>query len=70
MTGNEAPARTHGQKLSILLALASSIAHALPGVAKMAEAGLDGLPGWIDEPGNLSFGMSDGDRIGEENDRR
>lgn len=45
MTGNETPAMTHGQKLSILFARASSIAHALPGAANSVDEGNDGLPG-------------------------
>lgn len=39
MNGNETPATIQGPVLSILLALASSIAHALPGVAKKVDAG-------------------------------
>lgn len=69
MTGNDTPAITHGQKLSILFARANSIAHALPGVAKRAD-GCDGLPGWVDDPGVSLIGSNDGDRIGEEKERR
>lgn len=45
MKGNETPATIQGPVLSILLALASSMAHALPGVANNVDAGYDGLPG-------------------------
>lgn len=69
MTGNETPAITHGQKLSILFARASSIAQALPGVAKIAE-GCDGLPGCDVAPGLSFIGRRDGDRMGEEKERR
>ena len=70
MTGNETPAMTQGQKLSILFARASSMAHALPGAAKKVDDGSEGLPGCADDPGVLSTGSSDGDRIGEEKERR
>lgn len=70
MTGNETPASTHGQKLSILFARASSIAQALPGAAKSVDAGCVGFPGWADEPGDLSTGRSEGERMGEEKERR
>ena len=45
MKGDEIAATIQGPLLSILLARASSIAHALPGVANIVDAGLDGLPG-------------------------
>lgn len=45
MIGNDTPAMTHGQKLSILFALASSIAHALPGLVNKVDAGFEGFPG-------------------------
>jgi hypothetical protein len=52
MTGKDTPAITHGQKLSILFARASSNAPALYGLAKMVDGiGWDGLPGCVDEPG-------------------
>ena len=70
MIGKVIPARAQGTELSILLALASSIAHALPGVAKNADAGWEGLPGWADDPGEFSAGSNDGERIGEEKERR
>ena len=62
ITGKEIPAMTQGQKLSILLARASSLAPALCGDAKSADgAGGDGTPGWD---------RSWGERIGEEKERR
>ena len=70
MIGNETPAITHGQKLSILFARASSMAHALPGAAKKVDAENAGLPSWVDDPGVLSVGRSEGERVGEEKERR
>lgn len=70
MTGKDNPAITHGQKLSILFARASSIAQALPGVAKIREEGCDGLPGCEVAPGRSSVGRRDGDKIGDENESR
>ena len=61
---------THGQKLSILFARASSIAQALPGVAKINDEGCEGLPGCDDAPALSSVGRSEGDRMGDENERR
>lgn len=70
MTGNDTPASTHGQKLSILFARASSIAHALPGVAKSIDDGCDGLPGCDVVPGLFPVGRREGVNIGEEKERR
>lgn len=70
MTGNDTPAITHGQKLSILFARASSMAHALPGVAKSIDGGCDGLPGCDVVPALFSVGKSDGVNIGDEKERR
>ena len=71
MTGNETPAITQGQKLSILFARASSIAQALPGAAKKVEAGWEGEPSWVEDPGWLGAGgRSEGERVGEEKERR
>ncbi len=55
ITGNDTPAMTHGQKLSILLARASSNAPALYGLANKTEGtGWAGLPGCVVEPGPLA----------------
>lgn len=70
MTGNDTPASTHGQKLSILLARASSMAQALPGVAKSIDGGWDGLPGCKVVPALFSVGRRDGVKIGDEKERR
>lgn len=70
MTGSDTPASTHGQKLSILFARASSIAQALPGVAKIADDGCDGFPGCDVTPGLSSIGRREGDRMGDEKERR
>ena len=72
ITGKEMPAITHGQKLSILLARASSKAPALYGLGKRENAGgWAGFPGRKDEPGAFGMGCSnDGDKIGEEKERR
>lgn len=70
MTGKDTPAITHGQKLSILFARASSIAQALPGVAKSMEDGCAGVPGWELAPGPSFVGRRDGERIGDEKERR
>lgn len=64
------PASHHGTVLSILFARASSIAQALPGVANRVEAGFDGLPGWVDAPAAPAVGRREGERIGEEKERR
>lgn len=70
ITGQETPAMTHGQKLSILFARASSRAPALYGDAKrVAGEGLDGLPGWRVDA--VSEGLRrEGESIGELKDRR
>lgn len=61
---------THGQKLSILFARASSIAHALPGVAKIIDDGCEGLPGCVVAPELPWVGRRDGVNIGDEKERR
>ena len=61
---------THGQKLSILLARASSIAYALPGTTSNDECRCEGLPGWRDAPGFPLTGSKEGERVGEEKERR
>ena len=70
--GKDTPAITHGQKLSILFARASSSAPALYGLAKSVDgAGCDGLPGWAEEPGEFGIGCKrEGERIGDEKERR
>lgn len=70
ITGSDTPASTQGQKLSILLARASSIAHALPGVAKVIDDGFDGLPGCDVDPALSAVGRRDGVNIGDEKERR
>jgi hypothetical protein len=72
MIGAETPVITQGQKLSILFARASSNAPALHGLAKSIDgAGWAGLPGCVDEATSPPTGWSsDGERMGEENDRR
>ena len=70
MTGKLTPAITQGQKLSILFALASSIAHALPGAANSVDAGWVGDPGCVEAPGELLVGRREGERMGEEKERR
>ena len=70
ITGLDIPAMNHGTVLSILFARASSIAQALPGVARSdAAAGSRGLPGCA-ELGESEGDSRDGERIGEENERR
>ena len=64
------PAIAQGILLSILLARASSIAQALPGAAKRVEAGKDGEPGWVERPGWSEVGRREGERVGEEKERR
>lgn len=59
-----------GKVLSILFARASSIAHALPGVASSAAAGKEGLPGWADEGALWSVARREGESVGEEKERR
>lgn len=70
MTGNDTPAITQGQKLSILFARASSIAQALPGVANSKDGGCAGVPGCELPPGPSFVGRRDGDSIGDEKERR
>ena len=73
MTGNEAPANTHGQNESSLFARASSSAPADQGLANNEAAeGCEGLPGWR-VPGVEVSSLScrrDGERRGEEKERR
>lgn len=70
ITGNDTPAITHGQKLSILFARANSIAHALPGAANRVDEGKDGLPGSAEDPGDFSVGRREGESVGEEKESR
>lgn len=73
MTGKEIPAITHGQNESILFARASSNAPALYGLAKRDAAdGLEGFPGTREAPASplLTTWRRDGERRGEENERR
>ena len=70
ITGHETAASIHGTVESILFARANSMAHALPGAANSVEAGWDGLPGWEEEPGELSIGRREGESMGEEKERR
>ena len=70
MTGLDIAAMNQGIVLSILFARASSIAQALPGVASSAAAGNIGVPGCADAGGLLSLARSEGERIGEEKERR
>lgn len=73
MIGKLTPAITHGQKESILLARANSNAPALWGLANKKDAdGEAGFPGWreaADEPLSPTW-RRDGERSGEENERR
>ena len=59
-----------GIVLSILFARASSIAQALPGVARSAAAGKEGLPGCAEAVELLSLERREGERMGEEKERR
>ena len=68
MTGAETTARIQGTVLSILFALACSIAPALHGFGRML-AGTLGEPGWIEENSPFSA-KRDGERYGEEKDSR
>lgn len=73
MTGNEIPAMTHGQNESILFARASSNAPALYGFAKREAAdGLEGFPGTSVAAASplVVTWRRDGDRRGEEKERR
>lgn len=64
------PAMAQGTVLSILLARASSIAQAEPGAAKRVEEGWEGEPGRVEEPGVEEVGRREGERVGEEKERR
>lgn len=70
ITGAEITAMIHGTVLSILLARASSIAQAEPGAAKSCEE--RGEPGWRVDGGESEEegGRSEGERMGEEKERR
>jgi hypothetical protein len=69
-TGALNPARIHGTVLSILFALAASSAPALQGFRKsVLGAGWAGEPGWV-EVAEWSVFRRDGERSGEENERR
>lgn len=70
MTGDEIRASAQGTLLSILFARANSMAYALPGAIRSDEAGWDGLPGCVVEPGLPSTGSNDGESNGEENESR
>lgn len=68
MTGAEIPVMIHGQRLSILFALANSMAPALHGlVNRLLGAGCPGLPGVWPSPTGC---RRDGESIGEEKERR
>lgn len=68
MTGKEMEARIHGTVESILFARAISIAPADHGLVKSTEGfGAAGLPGWRVEGAGCK---REGERIGEENERR
>ena len=69
MIGDDMMAIAQGNVLSILFARASSIAHALPGLASSAAAGFIGLPGCA-EAGEPLLERSEGERMGEEKERR
>ena len=67
------PAIIQGTVESILFARASSNAPALHGFAKSEAAeGWDGLPGWSEAAESPLFATCrrDGDRYGDENERR
>lgn len=70
--GNEIPVMIHGQVLSSLFARAISSAPALQGLAKrLAGSGWAGFPGWTEDSWESETGCrSEGDRVGEEKDRR
>jgi hypothetical protein len=73
ITGKLTPARIQGTVLSILFALASSMAPADQGFVKMADSlGCAGEPGTADEGGDGSEGgvRRDGESSGEEKERR
>lgn len=74
MIGAEMPVMTHGQKLSILFARASSRAPALQGLEKRLDNGATaGDPGCAEaapSPSPPTGWRREGDRIGEEKERR
>ena len=72
MTGRLIPTITQGQKESILFARASSNAAALYGFKRRDAAGEPGFPGWsvVAALPSLLTWSRDGERYGEENDRR
>lgn len=72
MTGAETPVIIHGKELSILLALASSKAPALQGLAKrLLGCGWAGFPGCADAGWASWTGCRrEGERVGEENESR
>ena len=70
MTGKEIPASAQGPKLSILFALASSMAEALPGAMSRPRPGRAGLAGCADDPGSLPNGSNDGESMGDEKESR
>lgn len=61
---------TQGQKPSILSAQANFIAQALPDVANKGDEGWTGLSGWADDPDASMVRSNDGDKIGDEKERR
>jgi hypothetical protein len=72
-SGVETPVMTHGRKLSILFARASSSAPALYGLGnKLLSFGSAGLPGWADcgAAADDAGWRSEGERVGEEKERR
>lgn len=69
-TGALKPAKTHGTVLSILFALAASRAPALQGLRNsVLGTGFAGEPGWVEVAEPLAL-RRDGERRGEENERR
>lgn len=72
MIGEENPAIIQGQVLSILFARASSSAPALYGLVKRVDGtGCAGLPGCAEVAEEFGMGCNnEGDRIGDENERR
>lgn len=74
ITGALTPAMIQGTNESILLARANSSAPALYGLRRRdaAAAAAAGVPGWrlLEAPSGLVICKSDGDRYGEEKERR
>ena len=71
MTGKLIAARIHGKVLSILFALAISKAAALHGFANIVVGfGWAGEPGWVETIPLYSVLRRDGERRGEEKERR